>query len=61
MPRKLVDLASIADAAIRYDVHPQTIRKLIETGKIRPYRIGPKVLRIDLMQTDALFQGAPEA
>lgn len=61
MPRKTVDLVSVADAASHYSVHPRTIHKLIDAGKIRPFRIGPKVLRIDLTQTDALFQWVPEA
>ncbi|WP_207346414.1 helix-turn-helix domain-containing protein [Arthrobacter sp. E3] len=52
-----VELASVARAAEHYGVHPRTIRKLIETGDIQPYRIGPKVLRIDLNKTDALFRG----
>lgn len=57
MERNPIDLVSVAEAAERYNVNPRTIYRLIESGKIRPFRIGTKVVRVDIIQTDALFQG----
>lgn len=47
---------TIEDAAERYKVNPRTIRRLIEAKKITVYKIGSKIIRIDVNETDALFR-----
>jgi excisionase family DNA binding protein len=49
--------AKIVDAAIYLDVHPITIRAMIEAGKIHAYRSGQRLLRVDLNELDALMAG----
>jgi len=47
----------IDEAAAYIDVNPITIRKLITNGKIRGYRSGTRILRVDLNEIDALLAG----
>jgi excisionase family DNA binding protein len=47
-------LSSISEAAEYYDVNPKTIRRWIKSGHITGIRIGPKLLRVDLDELDAL-------
>lgn len=49
---------SVEAAAERYKVNPRTIRRLIDSGQISPYKIGAKLIRIDVNETDALFRDA---
>jgi excisionase family DNA binding protein len=49
--------AKINDAAEYFAVTPWTIRKLITDGHIHGYRIGTRVLRVDLNELDALVAG----
>lgn len=49
---------SVEAAAERYKVNPRTIRRLIDSGKINVYKIGSKLIRIDVNETDALFRAA---
>jgi excisionase family DNA binding protein len=46
-------LVSVFDAAARYGVHPDTIRRRIADGTIRGYQVGGKALRVDLHDCDA--------
>lgn len=55
MTKNSPDLATVTEASTRYKCHPRTIRRLIESGEIGVYRVGPKLLRIDLAETDAVF------
>ena len=45
------------NAAAYLDVHPVTIRKMIDDGKIHAYRSGQRLLRVDLDEIDALMAG----
>lgn len=45
--------ASLQEAAEYLGCHERTIRRLIATGKLTGYRIGRKLLRIDLNELDA--------
>lgn len=47
--------ARIAAAATYLDVHPFTIRAMIADGRLTPYRSGPRLLRVDLNEIDALM------
>lgn len=55
MSRTLPELASINEAATRYGCHPRTIRRLIESGEIDVYRVGPKIIRLNIAEMDARF------
>ena len=48
-------LASIAVAAEHADVHPRTIRRYIASGRLQGYRVGPRLLKVDLADVDALL------
>jgi excisionase family DNA binding protein len=47
--------AKISDAATYVDVHPMTIRQMIADGKIRAYRSGQRLIRVDLNELDAML------
>ncbi len=49
-------LASLADAADYAAVNPRTIRRRIADGSITGYRVGPRIIRIDLDELDALLR-----
>jgi excisionase family DNA binding protein len=52
--------AKISDAATYLDVHPMTIRQMLADGKIRAYRSGQRLIRIDLNELDAMLAGETE-
>ncbi|MFY2790522.1 excisionase family DNA-binding protein [Rhodococcus sp. MALMAid1271] len=47
-------LARISAAAEQLDVSERTIQRWIAEGRITGYRVGGKLLRVDLEQIDAL-------
>jgi excisionase family DNA binding protein len=49
-PAKLI---TIAAAAERYGVHHATVRRWIASGKIKGYKIGPRVVRVDPVEMEA--------
>jgi excisionase family DNA binding protein len=49
--------ARINAAAAYLDVHPATIRKMVDDGKIHGYRSGQRLLRVDLNELDAFIAG----
>lgn len=55
MTKTVPNLATVAEASTRYNCHPRTIRRLIESGEIGSYRVGPRLIRVDLAETDAIF------
>lgn len=50
-----LNLLTVQEAAARYKCHPRTIRRLIESGEIGVYRVGPKLVRIDVVEVDRVF------
>jgi excisionase family DNA binding protein len=50
---------SIAEAADQLGVDPLTIRRWIAHGKINAYRVGPKLVRLDLDEVDQLAKPIP--
>lgn len=46
---------TINQAAALAQVHPNTIRNLIASGKLQASRIGARIIRIDKSDLDALF------
>jgi excisionase family DNA binding protein len=49
-------LDSISNAADYAGVCTKTIRRWIASGHLSAYRVGPKLIRVDLDQLDAMFQ-----
>jgi len=49
-------LASLADAADYAAVNPRTIRRRIADGSLTGYRLGARILRVDLEELDALLR-----
>jgi excisionase family DNA binding protein len=47
---------SIAVAADEFDVHTCTIRRWIAAGRITAYRVGPRLIKVDLNELDAILQ-----
>lgn len=49
------ELVSLIAAGRRYDCHPRTIRRMLERGELTAYRVGPKLLRVDIREADRVF------
>lgn len=49
-------LASIAEAAGHLGVNPRTLRRYITDGRLAGYRIGPKILKVDLDEVERLVR-----
>lgn len=56
MTRRLV---SIAETAAYASVNPRTIRRRIADGTLNAYRLGPRLIRIDLDEVDAWLRPIP--
>ena len=50
IPRRL---ASVDEAAERYDVSKYTVRRWITTGLITGYRVGGRLVKVDLDEIEA--------
>lgn len=48
---------SIAEAAVHYGVHRDTIRRMIDRGEMYAERIGPRRVRVDLNSVHAVPLG----
>ena len=53
--------ASLEDAAAHIHVSPKTVRRMIAAGTVTGYRFGPRMLRVDLNELDALARPIPTA
>jgi len=49
-------LVSIQHAASYADVHPITLRRWIAAGRVPAYRAGPRLLKVDLNELDAMLR-----
>lgn len=54
-------LASIADAATYGAVSTKFVRRRIASGELTGYRLGSRVIRVDLNEFDALLRPMPSA
>lgn len=54
-------LASIPEAAEYAAVCTKTIRRRISDGTLTGYRFGPRVIRVDVDELDALLRPIPSA
>jgi excisionase family DNA binding protein len=52
---------SISDGANYYGVSPRTVRRLIAAGRLKAYRIGPRIIRLDKAELDSVMQPIPTA
>lgn len=58
VPRRL---GSISDAATYADLSTRTIRRYIAEGRLTGYRVGPRLVKIDLAELDTLARPIPTA
>lgn len=58
LDRRLVSPAVAADYA---SVHTDTIRRYISQGRLTGYRMGRRLIRVDLNELDAMLQPIPTA
>jgi excisionase family DNA binding protein len=56
MPRRLATIPTAAEYAA---VCTKTIRRRIADGSLTGYRLGPRVLRVDLNEVDAMLKPIP--
>lgn len=54
-------LGSIAQGADRADVSSRTIRRWISQGLLTGYRVGPRLVKVDLNEVDAIARPIPTA
>ncbi len=54
-------LAPLHDAADYAGVHPRTLRRRIADGALTGYRMGPRLIRVDLNELDELLRPIPAA
>jgi excisionase family DNA binding protein len=54
-------LTSVENAAHYADVGTRTIRRWIANGRLRAYRVGPRLVKIDLDDVDKLAVPIPAA
>lgn len=52
MPKRLVSLSAAAEYA---NVHPRTLRRQIASGRLTAYRVGARLIKIDLNELEASF------
>jgi excisionase family DNA binding protein len=52
-------LVNITQAAEYADVHPMTLRRWIAAGRVPAYRAGPRLLKVDLNELDAMLRPVP--
>ena len=50
---------SLKEGAERFNVSTWTIRRLIASGELRAYRLGTKLIRIDMDELAELFRPIP--
>ena len=50
---------TLAQAAEYLGCHEKTVRRLIAAGKLTGYRIGQRMIRVDLNEVDSLMAPVP--
>lgn len=54
-------LTSIAEAARYADVSTHSIRRWIAAGRVPGYRVGPRLVKVDLDELDKIVRRIPTA
>ena len=52
-------LMTISAAAEYADVHPVTLRRWVAAGRLPAYRVGPRLLKIDLDDLESIIRPIP--
>jgi excisionase family DNA binding protein len=52
--RRHPERIGIQEAAERYDVVPRTVRRWIAMGLLNGYRVGPKLIKIDVEELEKM-------
>jgi excisionase family DNA binding protein len=52
---------SLTEAAAYADVVTRTLRRYISHGRLAGYRVGPRLIKVDLNEVDAMAQPIPTA
>lgn len=60
-PRPRRQLISTAQAAQELDVSPRTVRRYIATGRLRAFRVGPRMVKVDAADVADLARQVPSA
>jgi len=47
---------TLDDAADLYEVQPSTIRRWVSEGRVRAYRFGPRRIRVEIADLEAMFR-----
>ena len=53
------NLAPLTKAAELTGLNVRTIRRYIASGRLTGYRVGPKAIRVDLNEVDAMLRPIP--
>jgi len=61
MSQRKKNLGTIATGASCYSISEKTLRRWVAEGRITGYRFGPRMLRIDLNEIEALLKPIPTA
>jgi excisionase family DNA binding protein len=61
LPRQQRRYGSIAEAADLVGTSTRTVRRRIADGSLTGYRMGPRLIRVDLAELDAMFRPIPTA
>jgi excisionase family DNA binding protein len=51
--------AAQAEAAEYLGIDPKTLRRMVAKGQVTGYRMGPRLIRFDLDELDALMRPIP--
>jgi excisionase family DNA binding protein len=54
-------LVSLADAAAYATISVRTVRRYIASGRLAGYRVGPRLIRVDLEELESLARPIPAA
>lgn len=49
----------LAEVAAEVGVHPRTIRRYVSSGRLTAWRVGPRLLRVDVDEARAVLLGEP--
>lgn len=50
---------SIAYGAVFAGVSQKTLRRMISAGKLRAYRLGPRLIRVSISDLESMFRPIP--
>lgn len=54
-------LVSLAEAGRLLNCSPRTVRRRVAEGTLKAYRVGPRLIKIDAADVDALLRPIPTA